>query len=62
MVIKMVMLRHMELNRYLKKVLLQRKEMTHENINRFIGAGFETPLAFIVSELCSRRSLQVQQW
>ncbi|XP_076459366.1 guanylate cyclase 32E-like [Babylonia areolata] len=56
-VVRTVMRRHVEVTRALKKALLARKEMTHENINRFIGACIEPPRVFIVSQFCSRRSL-----
>lgn len=50
--------KHVELNRALKKALLTRKEMNHENINRFIGACIDPLRVAIVTQYCSRHSLQ----
>ncbi|KAH9519715.1 hypothetical protein Btru_070717 [Bulinus truncatus] len=50
--------KHMELTRVLKKQMQLRKELTHENINRFIGACFEPPKIYIVTQYCPRKSLQ----
>jgi hypothetical protein len=52
--------KHVELNRALKKDLLARREMNHENINRFIGACIESNRVCIVSQFCVRRSLYVR--
>lgn len=57
--VRMVVRKHVEVNRALKKALMMRKEMNHENINRFIGACIDLPRVYIVSQFCSRHSLQV---
>ncbi|XP_055877751.1 guanylate cyclase 32E-like [Biomphalaria glabrata] len=56
--IKLLTRKHLELTRVLKKQMQLRKELTHENINRFIGACFEPPKVYIVTQYCPRRSLQ----
>ncbi|PVD39419.1 hypothetical protein C0Q70_02049 [Pomacea canaliculata] len=56
--VRMVVRKHVEVNRALKKALMMRKEMNHENINRFIGACIDLPRVYIVSQFCSRHSLQ----
>ncbi|KAK7491894.1 hypothetical protein BaRGS_00016913 [Batillaria attramentaria] len=50
--------KHVELNRALKKALLARKEMNHENINRFIGACIDPQRVAVVTQYCPRHSLQ----
>ena len=35
------------------------KELNHDNLNGFIGAGIESPTIFIVTNYCSKGSLQV---
>ncbi|KAH9519711.1 Receptor-type guanylate cyclase Gyc76C [Bulinus truncatus] len=50
--------KHMELTRVLKKQMQLRKELTHENVNRFIGACFEPPMVYIVTQYCPRKSLK----
>ncbi|XP_059146361.1 atrial natriuretic peptide receptor 2-like [Physella acuta] len=57
-VVKQVTRKHMEVNRMVKKQLQMRKELTHDNINRFIGACVEPPNMFIVTQYCPRKSLQ----
>ncbi|XP_035824916.1 guanylate cyclase 32E [Aplysia californica] len=57
-VVKQLTRKHVELTRALKKQFQQRKELTHENLNRFIGACIEPPQVFIITQYCPKRSLQ----
>ncbi|XP_041362492.1 guanylate cyclase 32E-like [Gigantopelta aegis] len=57
-VIKQVTRKNLELNRSLKKQLQLRKELNHDNINRFVGACIETPQIYIASQYCTRKSLK----
>uniref|UniRef100_A0A0B7BN18 guanylate cyclase n=1 Tax=Arion vulgaris TaxID=1028688 RepID=A0A0B7BN18_9EUPU len=50
--------KNLELTRALKKQLQLRKELTHENINRFIGACIDIPYVYMVTQYCTRASLQ----
>ncbi|CAG5135484.1 unnamed protein product, partial [Candidula unifasciata] len=50
--------KNLELTRALKKQLQLRKELSHENINRFIGACIEVPHLYMVTQYCPRKSLQ----
>ena len=51
--------RHVEINRAVKKELYYIKEMSHDNINRFIGACLDQPTVCIVTQYCTRGSLKV---
>jgi hypothetical protein len=44
---------------YLSRQLKQMRQMTHENINTFVGACIDPPKAAILMGFCSRGSLQV---
>ena len=57
--IKRVVKKSVEIDRDLKKQLQLRKELNHDNVARFIGACVETPYVYILSQYCSRGSLQV---
>ncbi|BFZ18151.1 hypothetical protein BsWGS_21190 [Bradybaena similaris] len=50
--------KHLELTRSVKKQLQLRKELTHDNINKFIGACIELPHLYLVTQYCPRNSLQ----
>ncbi|GFN78509.1 guanylate cyclase [Plakobranchus ocellatus] len=56
--VKTLSCKHVELSRSLKKEMKSLKDMTHENINRFIGACIDSPNVFIVTQYCPRLSLQ----
>ncbi|ESO84762.1 hypothetical protein LOTGIDRAFT_236119 [Lottia gigantea] len=56
--IKQVTRRNLDVNREMKKQLQLRKELSHDNINRFIGACIELPEVYIVTQYCQRGSLQ----
>jgi len=53
--------RHVEMSRAVKKELYYIKEMSHDNINRFIGACLDQPTVCIVTQYCTRGSLKVNQ-
>ncbi|XP_067933399.1 uncharacterized protein [Watersipora subatra] len=48
----------LELTKTAKKQLHELKELSHENINKFIGACIDPPHTFIVFNYCERGSLQ----
>ncbi|KAI0210729.1 Guanylate cyclase 32E [Lamellibrachia satsuma] len=50
--------RHVEINRAVKKELLQMKEITHDNLNRFVGACIDPPNICIIKQFCPRGSLK----
>ncbi|XP_050393001.2 guanylate cyclase 32E isoform X2 [Patella vulgata] len=56
--IKQVTRRSLDINREMKKQLQLRKELSHDNINRFIGACIELPEVYIVTQYCARESLR----
>ncbi|XP_064617845.1 guanylate cyclase 32E-like isoform X2 [Liolophura sinensis] len=56
--IKQVRKKNLEITRSAKKELQLRKEMNHDNINRFIGACIDPPHIMIVSQYCARGSLK----
>lgn len=58
--IKQVRKKNLEITRSAKKELQLRKEMSHDNINRFIGACIDPPHIMIVSQYCARGSLKVR--
>ena len=58
--IKCVVKKHIVINRSLKKRLQVRKELTHDNVNRFIGACISEPYLYIVTQYCARGSLEVK--
>ncbi|CAL1527410.1 unnamed protein product, partial [Lymnaea stagnalis] len=49
---------HIELTRSVKKELKTVRELRHDNVNPFIGACVEPPHIYIVSNYCSKGSLQ----
>lgn len=57
--VKILIKKNLDINRSLKKQLYIRKEMTHDNINRFIGMSVESPHLYIVTQYCARGSLKV---
>lgn len=57
--IKRIYKKNVDINRTLKKQLQLRKELHHDNINRFIGACIDQPNMFIVTKYCTRGSLLV---
>ena len=57
--VKVLTMRHIEMTRDVKKELYMMKELSHDNLNRFIGACIESPLVCIVMHFCSRGSLKV---
>ncbi|KAL3875928.1 hypothetical protein ACJMK2_033832 [Sinanodonta woodiana] len=56
--VKHILKKHVEINRSLKKQLQIRKELNHDNINRFIGACMEPPHIYILTQYCQRGSLE----
>ncbi|XP_052688303.1 guanylate cyclase 32E-like isoform X1 [Crassostrea angulata] len=56
--VKILIKKNLDINRSLKKQLYIRKEMTHDNINRFIGMSVESPHLYIVTQYCARGSLK----
>ena len=57
--IKILKMRHVEITRAVKKELYTMKELSYDNLNRFIGASIEPPLVCIVMHFCNRGSLKV---
>lgn len=57
--VKILTKKNLDINLSLKKQLYIRKEMTHDNINRFIGMSVESPRLYIVTQYCARGSLKV---
>lgn len=58
--IKRIQKKNIDVNRALKKQLQLRKELNHDNINRFIGACVDAPHIYIVTNYASRGSLSVR--
>ncbi|XP_048763356.1 guanylate cyclase 32E-like isoform X1 [Ostrea edulis] len=56
--VKILTRKSLDMNRSLKKQLYIRKELTHDNINRFIGVCVESPHLYIVTQYCTRGSLK----
>ncbi|XP_033751463.1 guanylate cyclase 32E-like [Pecten maximus] len=55
--IKHIYRKNVDINRSLKKQLQLRKELNHDNINRFIGASVDPPRIYIITQFCARGSL-----
>lgn len=58
--IKQIFKKNVDINRTLKKQLQLRKELNHDNVNRFIGACVDPPHLYIVTQFCARGSLSVR--
>ena len=58
-VVKTIKSRNVEMTRPLRKELFVMKEMSHDNLNRFIGACLESAEIMTVTHFCSRGSLKV---
>ncbi|XP_062604007.1 guanylate cyclase 32E-like isoform X2 [Saccostrea cucullata] len=56
--IKILTRKNLDMNKSLKKQLYIRKELTHDNINKFIGVCVESPHLYIVTQYCARGSLK----
>ncbi|XP_064595045.1 guanylate cyclase 32E-like [Liolophura sinensis] len=56
--IKKINKRHVDLTRNVRKELKNIRDIRHDNVNAFIGACIESPNIFIVTEYCSKGSLQ----
>ncbi|XP_061195190.1 receptor-type guanylate cyclase Gyc76C-like [Saccostrea echinata] len=56
--IKILTRKSLDMNQSLKKQLYIRKELTHDNINKFIGVCVESPHLYIVTQYCARGSLK----
>lgn len=57
--VKMLKRRSVELTRAVKKELHLMKEMSHDNVNRFVGACIDPPHVCILTQYCARGSLKV---
>ena len=57
--VKILKKRHLEVTRRVRKELQIMKEMSHDNINRFVGACVDQPNVWIVTHYCARGSLKV---
>ena len=49
----------LEITSSLKKQLHLLRELTHENVNKFVGACVDPQESLIVTQYCSRGSLEV---
>ncbi len=58
--VRMLKKRHVEVTRAVRKELHLLKEMSHDNINRFLGACVDSPNICIVAQYCARGSLKVR--
>ena len=61
MAVKVVNRRHVELSRGLRKEMQLLKEMSHDNVCRFVGACVDPPNICIIRQYCSRGSLKVNE-
>ncbi len=59
MAVKFLKKKHVEITRNVRKELHLLKEMSHDNINRFIGACVDPGNISIVTQFCARGSLKV---
>ena len=57
--VRMLKKRHVEITRAVRKELHLLKEMSHDNINRFLGACVDPPNICIITQYCARGSLKV---
>ncbi|XP_013384336.1 guanylate cyclase 32E [Lingula anatina] len=55
--VKFINRKPVQVNREMKKELQHRKDINHDNINRFLGACLDGPRVCVVSQFCSRGSL-----
>jgi len=51
---------NLEITSSIKKHLHQLKEISHENVNKFVGACLDPTELIIVTQYCPRGSLQVK--